>query len=258
VRRSDGRGGNESDGNMSMFSTMFDEQQDKINVLQARVEQLERIEKCLTERIATRDREVDELGSQVDALSRQCDDLGRSIITHAELQREAEALRAALRTELLPLLEHAWDDSYFGYENSDRILADKGIRGIGAALGKLRTLLGISIVSRHEPEPSDPRGVSGGQPDTPETCWFVERRVHGDFRGWWTVPPEGMEGIGGWETTDPLQARRYTEAEARSVAQVLSHTGWPFHHTDVDAWIATEHMFVSTAKGPDTPETETK
>ena len=75
---------------------------------QARVEQLERIEKCLTDRIATRDREVDELGSEVDALKQERDSLQiayEDAVTEAamqesyrkDIQKEAETLRTALR-----------------------------------------------------------------------------------------------------------------------------------------------------------------
>lgn len=76
-----------------------------------------------------------------------------------------------------------------------------------------------------------------------ETCWLVEAVLDGTPEGWWyTAPPEG---IGGWRTNDPLQARRYTEAEARAVAQALSYFRSPFRWS---RWIATEHVFVGEPK----------
>jgi hypothetical protein len=69
-------------------------------------------------------------------------------------------------------------------------------------------------------------------------CWFVEYRVNEQFDGWFTAPPPG---IGGWLTTDPNTAKRYTKIEAEAVAAALSYFNVPFRFSN---WIATEHLFI--------------
>jgi hypothetical protein len=68
--------------------------------------------------------------------------------------------------------------------------------------------------------------------------WFVESRIDGKFDGWFTAVPKGT---GGWLTSNPLQAKGYTEAEARAVAQALDYFPAPFTFSH---WIATEHVFL--------------
>ena len=72
----------------------------------------------------------------------------------------------------------------------------------------------------------------------PDVCWFVESRPNQEFEGWWAGPAKGE---GGWLTTDPLKAKRYTEAEAKAVAEAMSYFPSPFRWS---AWVATEHVFV--------------
>jgi hypothetical protein len=74
------------------------------------------------------------------------------------------------------------------------------------------------------------------------SCWFVECRVNGNFDGWYAAPPDGE---GGWLTEDPNKAHKYTEAEARAVAQALHYFHCPFRYSN---WIATEHAFMGTAQ----------
>jgi hypothetical protein len=71
-----------------------------------------------------------------------------------------------------------------------------------------------------------------------KTTWFVESRGTQGFEGWYTAPEKE---IGRWITTDPHKAKRYTEAEARAVAQALTYFHNPFRWSE---WIATEHIFM--------------
>jgi hypothetical protein len=71
-------------------------------------------------------------------------------------------------------------------------------------------------------------------------CWFVESVFSGKYEGWYAAPPNG---VGGWLTTDPLKAKRYTEAEARAVAQALTYFHAPHRWSN---WVATEHVFAES------------
>jgi hypothetical protein len=74
-----------------------------------------------------------------------------------------------------------------------------------------------------------------------QSCWLVECAPLGVFEGWWTMPKRGM---GGWITTDPNQAKKYTESEARAVAEALSYFPTPFRWSE---WKAAEHIFVDNS-----------
>jgi hypothetical protein len=70
------------------------------------------------------------------------------------------------------------------------------------------------------------------------TFWLVESRPMDKFDGWWTCPQKGM---GGWLTANALEAKRYTESEARAVAEALSYFPAPFRWSK---WVATEHSIM--------------
>ena len=65
--------------------------------------------------------------------------------------------------------------------------------------------------------------------------WFVESRINGKSEGWWAMPTKG---VGGWLTTDPLKAKRYTKEEAYAVADALNYFPTPFGWS---CWLPTEH-----------------
>lgn len=75
-----------------------------------------------------------------------------------------------------------------------------------------------------------------------KACWFVEAIMDGNGEGWYTAPKEG---VGGWITTNPLEAKRYTRSEAIAVAQALSYFHVPFRWSK---WRATEHAFMPQAE----------
>lgn len=76
------------------------------------------------------------------------------------------------------------------------------------------------------------------EPSESERCWFVESCYGGKCEGWFTAPPLG---VGGWLTENPLEAKRYTRAEAEAVARALTYFHSPFTWSE---WKATEHVFV--------------
>jgi hypothetical protein len=89
-----------------------------------------------------------------------------------------------------------------------------------------------------------PAAVAGQTPceeEDNQVVWLVESRPSGTFEGWWSDPPKGE---GGWLTTDPNKARRYTEPEARAVAIALSYFPSPFRWS---IWMPTEHVFLSSS-----------
>ena len=72
-----------------------------------------------------------------------------------------------------------------------------------------------------------------------KSCWFVESRIEGKFGGWWSQPAQG---IGGWLTENPNEAKKYTYEEAQAVAIAMNYFPTPFGWSN---WVATEHVFVN-------------
>jgi len=73
-----------------------------------------------------------------------------------------------------------------------------------------------------------------------DRSWLVESRIDGKFDGWFAAPAFG---VGGWNTSDPNEAKRYTQSEAEAVAHALTYFHAPFNYSN---WIATEHMWVES------------
>ena len=78
---------------------------------------------------------------------------------------------------------------------------------------------------------------------TKDTYWLVESAHDGNVEGWWYAAPP--EGVGGWRTQDPLQAKRYTKGQAEAVAQALTYFHLPFPDSQ---WVATEHLSIDPQK----------
>jgi hypothetical protein len=71
-----------------------------------------------------------------------------------------------------------------------------------------------------------------------ETCWFLECRIDGKFRGW--IAAEQKKGRQ-WTnfTVDPHKAKRYSKEDADVMVTKIS----AFHKNRPYEWLATEHMF---------------
>lgn len=103
------------------------------------------------------------------------------------------------------------------------------------------------VGSTEEAKGEEPMKVKG------YSCWVVEYRVNDRHDGYWSGVPKGT---GGWVTSDPLEAKQYSKADAELVAKTLDYFPSPFLFSH---WIATEqHVFLDGGARQDAARTPGK